>query len=240
MQQQRYYEKASVGVGFEMMFCLLSMTGNKIPRPLATTTDGTRLNRVQHFDYLETGYGKDKMQYTLPLKDNFSGYCWIEPTEAANFECAAYTLARWSRRFTFTSPEVWISDRGSHFINATLKTMAEEYKILHKLTPAYSPWSNGTVERMNKDVIAAFRAMIAEAKLAPEDWPDITRPVQTVLNKAPLERLGRNADGSARTPLQVMTGIKPRRILVHILGVNTQEGEAMYIEHTRAARLIKL
>ena len=95
--------------------------------------------------------------------------------------------------------------------------MAQAHNIQHKPTVAYSPWVNGTLERLNRDILAAMRALLAELKLGPQDWAAVIDIIPSILNEAPEERLGRNTDGSWRSPLQVMTGIRPRRLLMQVM-----------------------
>lgn len=118
--------------------------------------------------------------------------------------------------------------------------MAEKCKIVHKPTLAYAPWSNGTIERLNRDLIAAMRAVLAETKIPPIDSPDVTGMVQTVLNEGPLERLGKNADGSMRSPLDVMTRIKPRRIEIHKAGDYELKNERKTMKCARSEQLINI
>lgn len=61
-----------------------------------------------------------------------------------------------------TTPNFWVSDQGSHFINETLRLLAEDYLITHKPTVAYAPWANGTMGRLNRDLLAVLRSMLAE------------------------------------------------------------------------------
>lgn len=214
------------------LFCVLSKTGSKIPRPLSRTLHASRPNEVLHFDYLYLGASESGEMYVLVLKDDLSGYCWIEETKSANAEHAAATLARWNR--TFTSPENWVSDQGSHFMNETLKMMAADHRIAHHPTIAYAPWTNGTVERLNRDVLAASRALLAELKLAPQNWPTTIGILPTILNEAPLKRLGTTSDGSTLTPLQVMTGIVPRRLMLRVIPDDVPSSKALTIDRARA------
>jgi len=63
--------------------------------------------------------------------------------------------------------------------------------------------------------------------------------VQTILNEAPLKRLGKNTDGSIRSPLQVMTGIIPTRKILELEplpdGVTTKN-----ITEARAIQLLSI
>lgn len=220
------------------LFCVLSKTGTKVPRPLASTLHGSRPNEVLHFDYLYLGSSTAGEMYALVLKDDLSGYTWLEPTASANAAHAASTLARWNR--TFTSPDNWVSDQGGHFINETLQAMAKTHRISHRPTVAYAPWANGTVERLNRDILAAMRALIAELKLAPQDWTTVIALIPTILNEAPLSRLGKDAEGFTLSPLQVMTGIRPRRLLLRVLTDFADPKASTSLDRARAEQRINI
>lgn len=178
------------------------------------------------------------MKYVLVIKDDFSGYAWLSSTTSATAAHAAETLSRWQR--TFTAPVYWVSDQGAHFINAVMSDMADAFNIKHRPTVAYSPWVNGTVERLNRDILAALRAMLGELKLAPQDWVSVIDIIPSVLNEASESRLGRNQDGTMRSPLEVMTGIRPRRAILQVIpereGVNTP----YVVERGIAERICKI
>lgn len=222
----------------DCLLCIMARDGKRVPRPLALTLHATRPNEVLHFDYLFMGESEADTRYVLVVKDDISGYAWLAPSEKASAEHTAETLTRWNR--TFTVPVYWVSDQGSHFINETLLEMASTYKISHKPTVAYSPWSNGTVERLNRDVLRAMRAMLGELKLAPHDWASVIDAIQTVLNESACPRLGRNPDGTTRTPLQVMTGIRPNRGLVRILHSQIEHSSPCTMDQSEAERIISI
>ena len=201
-------------------------------------THAVKPGQVLHLDYLYLGRSSGISKYVLVLKDDLSSYCWLEPVESATAENAAFHLSRWNR--VFTSPEIWISDQGPHFINSILANLAEEYRILHKPTVAYSPWANGTVESLMRTVQAALRAILLELKLAPQDWREVISIIPSILNSAGVERLGKNDDGSLRSPLQVMTGIIPRRPIQHILESSSKNTTAKVLQSARAEQLIKI
>lgn len=91
------------------------------------------------------------------------------------------------------------------------------YNITHKPTVVYSPWASGTVERLNRDILSALLAILAELKLAPQDWTQEIDLIQTEINEAPTSLLGQNYSVSARSLLEVMTGISSRRAIFRIL-----------------------
>lgn len=220
------------------LLCVLSKSGSKVPRPLSTTIHATKPNEVIHFDYLFLGTSSAKAKYALVVKDDLSGYVWLDPSPSADSEHTASVLARWTR--VFTAPEVWVSDQGSHFKNEVLQHLAKIYGIRHNLTVAYSPWVNGTVESVMRSVLSAIRAMLAELKLAPQDWPSVLPAIASTLNESSLDRLGRRPDGAARSPLEVMTGISPKRPIVRILPPSASFIESKTLSHAHAAQIVKI
>lgn len=138
------------------------------------------------------------------------------------------------------APSYWVSDQGSHFINELMESLAKDYNVVHKPTIAYSPWLNGTVERLNRDILSALLAIIAELDHVPQDWPSVLDSVASALNEAPLPRLGTNVDGTTRTPLEVITGIRPRRSLLRITCDNNPSMTVKTMEHACAEQITRI
>lgn len=222
----------------DCLLCLISKSGNRIPRPLSTGIHSTRPGEILHFDFIYLGPSTSTDKYSLVLKDYFSSYCWIEPVDSANAENAALILAKWNR--VFTAPSIWVSDQGPQFINSAMDLLATDYHILHKPVVAYSTWANGTVEALMRTILAAFRAMLLELKLAPQNWKDIVHAIPVVLNGARLERLGRNEDGRLRSPLQVMTGILPNRSIARIVPNDAPTNTSHTLSDAHAQQLIEI
>jgi len=204
--------------------CLVSRSGGVIPRPLGHALHGKKPNEVIHIDYLYLGKGTENKKYVLVIRDDLSSYTWLWAAESATAEVAAEALCVWIGAFgTF---EWLVSDQGSHFKNNLIDGLTSELKSNHHFTTAYSPWANGSVERVCREVLRACRALCSEWKLAPSDWPDITESIQSVLNHAPLKRLGLrdcNISGVYRTPLEVFTGLIPKRPLLRALPMTKHE-----------------
>ena len=53
------------------LHCLVTRSGQIIPRPLGSAIHGSRPNEVLHMDYLYMGAGRDGMVYNLILRDDF-------------------------------------------------------------------------------------------------------------------------------------------------------------------------
>ena len=220
------------------LHCLVSRTGKSIPRPLGHALHGSRPNEVIHADFLFMGAGINDKKYTLMLKDDLSGFIWLWPAESASSEVASEALLQWIT--SYGSIEWLVTDQGSHFKNQLLRQLTDELQTSHHFTTPYSPWANGTVERVYREVKRATTALLSEWKLAPMDWPNVLECVQSVLNHAPLRRLGRRTEGDPtifRTPLEVFTGHKPIRALTRALPIHMYE-HTKSLDEVRAQQII--
>ena len=100
---------------------------------------------------------------------------------------------------------MWVSDTATHFKNADLTRLREALRVEHEFAVAYSPWSNGTCERMVKEVVHALRSILLEQRREVSEWIDVLPAVQYSLNTAFRRRYG-------STPYHVMFGLS----LIHI------------------------
>lgn len=95
---------------------------------------------------------------------------------------------------------------------------------------------------MCREVLRACRALCSEWKLAPQDWPAVTECAQSVLNQAPLKRLGlrnKNQPGVHRTPLEVYTGHVPTRPLLSALPLERNKNLPS-LDEVRARQLVNI
>lgn len=139
------------------LFCILPKSGSKISWPMATTLNASKPNKVLHFDYLYICTSSSGPKYVLVLKNDLSGYFWLDSTSTENADHATFTLARYNR--VFSAHEIWMSDQGSHFTNETLHAMAADHRIAHRPTIEYAPCNISQVA-----VICAARAKGADEK----------------------------------------------------------------------------
>ena len=211
---------------------------HRIPRPIALTLHATRPNETIHFDFLYMGPGFDGFKYILVVKDDLSSYQWLIPARCGDADTAAAEIAEWIR--TFTIMKMWVSDQRSHFKKNVMITRAEDHRIKHNFTVAYSPWVNGTVESCMEHVQAANRCLQPELKLGPQDWPAVTGMIQAALNEAPLRRLGVHGDGTFRTPQEVMNGIRKTRTILHTTQTNARNHATKTITKLRAIQVLEI
>lgn len=50
----------------------------------------------------------------------------------------------------FGCPKILMSDRGSHFLNQTIKPLTKEFQMQHQKGTPYHPQTNGTIKYFNK------------------------------------------------------------------------------------------
>ena len=89
-------------------------------------------------------------------------------------------------------------------------------------------------------LLSACRAMLAELKLGQQDWSSVIPTIASALNEASMDRLGRRPDGPARSPLEVMTGMLPKRPFLRVLPVEANHTSAKTIDRARALQLIHI
>ncbi len=180
------------------LHCLCTESGKIVPRPMGHALHATEPNKLIHFDFCYMSPGEEGYTYVLILKDDHSGYVWLTPAKDTTAATVAKVLIRWFASFGVVRQ--WVSDRGSHFKNELVRTIKDKTNSEHHFTLAYCPWSNGTVEVVNRELLRATRAILSEYQLHNSSWPSIMPVVQAALNNSLSERLGN------RCPLTVFTG----------------------------------
>ena len=182
--------------------------GNAIPCPLVDLVHGTEVGDVLHFDYLSLGKSDaiDMMgglvdggyKHVLVLMDDVSRFVWLEEAVSCSMEVAARSVLKWCA--SFGVPKTFTSD-GTHFTMQVMQ-MVSRLGVVHHFGVANVSWSHGTVDRMNREVMKTFCAVLSERRRPPSEWPLALGAVQWALISAYRERMG-------TTPFQMMTGRPP-------------------------------
>ena len=210
------------------LHCKATLGGKTEPRPLGEALHASAPNEVIHFDFLYMGPSESEYVYILIVKDDLSGYVWLTPCESCDSHTVADVLLNWFSAFGIS--HVWVSDQGSHFKNTVMTALRKSLAIKHHFTTAYTPWANGTVERVCREVLRAARALLSEFRMRRKQWPSVVKIIQSVLNNSPSKHRGNIA------PLTGFTGRKPDRPLASILKDHTSTVHSM--EFIRAQQLI--
>ena len=214
------------------LLCVSTTGGLRVPRPYGHALHATKPNEILHFDYLYIGAGDRRQKYVLILKDDLSGYVWLEPSAVADATTAADTLMSWFSRFGVC--ETMVSDQGSHFKNQLIERLASEYAIKHHFTHPYTPWANGTVEVVCREVLRCLRALLAEFRLGQKEWPRVLPIVQSVLNNSPLKRI------KGKAPITAFTGLSAYTPLRSVMTSRSIEASVLTLEKLRAEQLVEV
>ena len=83
-----------------------------------------------------------------------------------------------------------------------MKTLEGALRVEHRCAMANSPWSNGTCERMMREVVRALKAILQEERRDIREWMEVVPAVQWALSTTCRERY-------ASTPYHVMFGRAP-------------------------------
>jgi transposase InsO family protein len=194
----------------ECPMCPFVKGGKIVQRPHSELWHATKVNEGIHFDFLFLGDGYNgRMKYVLALKDDLSHFCELIACEEPTAEVTVTALVDWAKRFGM--PEVWISDQGTHFKNEVLKAVAAKMRVDHKFTITYSPWRNGTIERLNRDLLQVLRALLKEYHLDEREWEYLLPVVQANLNHSPVASL------RGLSPTEVFTSRAPKGPLDFII-----------------------
>jgi len=181
--------------------CLSTTGGGKIPRPFGPSVHGTKANDLLQFDYIEIGPSGSGEKYILMLRDDLSDYKWFFAFTDTDAKNAAQAIIDWSAAFGV--PNGLMSDGPTHFRNETVRLVAKGLKVPHHFTLPYTPWSNGAVERLGKELLRVFRSVVSELQMDLKEWPDLMPLVQSALNNAPSPQRGNVA------PITAFTGMEP-------------------------------
>jgi transposase InsO family protein len=197
------------------LHCMRTKGGHVVPRPWLQTAQATTVNQILHFDYFHVRQPSDTnpMQYILVIMDGFSKFVELIPCTNADSATAVTALLDWFKRYGIATQ--WTSDRGRHFLNNVMRDLSHRLGTSHHFTAAYAPWSNGQVERVNREIREMLSALISETKAQHDTWPQFLPIVNYAINASPSTSL------AGLSPFTIFTGRKPGSPLMTIFDKNT-------------------
>lgn len=115
--------------------CLVSRSGEMIPRPVASSLHVSIPNEVLDMDYLYMGQSSRKdFKYVLIMKDDSSSFVWLWRTAQATGEAAGDAITTWIG--TFGSVKWLFTDQRTHFTNNLMKELTDQLKVSHHFMTA--------------------------------------------------------------------------------------------------------
>jgi len=104
-------------------------------------------------------------------------------------------------------PSAIVSDRGTQFVNRMWKRVCELLKIVHRLSTAFHPETDGSTERMNQTLESYLRAYTAYFQ---NDWYDLLPAAIIALSGRPAASTGMSpffiTHGYDLSPIQLQEG----------------------------------
>ncbi|POM77826.1 Hypothetical protein PHPALM_4727 [Phytophthora palmivora] len=178
--------------------CLLCLH-EVIPRPFSEEHYTFDRNATLHWDFLTMGDSFGTSRYVLVLKDEATHFVELVACDSPTSEVAATAILDWYSRYGV--PGLWISDSGSHFTSKVIAELSKRLKGRQEFILAYTPWKNGSVERVNRDILQVLKALALEYKVSVHDWPYLLPLVQSSINHSPVPSLAN------RAPIELFTGL---------------------------------
>ncbi|GJV17594.1 retrovirus-related pol polyprotein from transposon TNT 1-94 [Tanacetum coccineum] len=112
-------------------------------------------------------------KYILVVVDDYSRYTWTHFLRSKNDTLEVlFNFLRMIQRGLQAQVRVIQTDRGTEFLNKTLKTYFVEEGINHQKTIARTPEQNDVVKRRNRTLVEAARTMLSADKLSLFFWAE--------------------------------------------------------------------
>lgn len=108
-------------------------------------------------------------------------------------------------------------DRPNHFKNETIELTKKSLHVPHHFKLQYNPWNNGRVERLGKELLPVFRAIMSEFRLSHEELPALLPLVQSAIKNA------LSPQCAGEPPALSMTGLKATLPISTFYGSKTQD-----------------
>jgi transposase InsO family protein len=185
--------------------CQYTRGGKTVPRPHLNTFFPTRPNQQLHFDFFyvrdATSSAPETPTYVLVILDAYSRFVWLHAATNADAVTTVNAILQWFA--LFGKAQRFVSDQGSHFHNELLTLLEQRCLVQHHFTVAHAPWSNGRVERVNRELRELLSALITESRLDADCWPELLPVINFIINNTPTATL------AGHSPAQVFIGHAP-------------------------------
>ncbi|KAL4570004.1 hypothetical protein LXL04_025653 [Taraxacum kok-saghyz] len=154
-----------------------------------------------------------KKKYILVIVDDFTRFTWVfflrlkseTANELINFiKLVELQLQKFVHKIR--------SDNGTEFVNQTIDSFLQSKGIDHNLSAPYSPQQNGVVERRNRTLVEAARAMLKFSNLSLYFWAEAVQTACFVQNRSVINK---RLD---KTPYEALNNKKPDLKFLRIFG----------------------
>ena len=144
-------------------------------------------------------------KYFVTFTDNTSKFCWVYLLQSKSEVFQKFKIFyNFVTNLTGKRIKTLRSDNGGEYVSKRFKEFCENYGILQKFTPRYTPELNGVAERMNRTLVESGRCMLEHANLGNKFWGEAIMTANFLRNRCPTRSLHRGT-----TPYEIFYGKKP-------------------------------
>eukprot|EP00924_Labyrinthula_sp_SR-Ha-C_P010145 snap_masked-scaffold_66-processed-gene-0.33-mRNA-1 protein AED:0.49 eAED:0.49 QI:0/-1/0/1/-1/1/1/0/193 len=150
-----------------------------IHRPLGEIYHPTEGEVVLHLDFL-----KVEESYALVILEDVSRKVLLIEDRSPCAAVVVRALVMWRELIGLPSMFTLVSDNGSYFNNEVLRQFESRFPAGHKFSIVYSPWSNGSIDVMNRFVLRVLWLLCSCYMIDKENWIDLLPQVIDVINNS--------------------------------------------------------
>ena len=202
----------------QYLHCADHRVGDVVPCPLDDVVHGTyhctssisALERVTLSIEMD-GLAGGGHGHLLVLMEDARQFVWLEEMVPCSSEVAMRTILKWL--VSFGVPKAFASNDGTYFKRGIMEMVKARLGVVHFFSVGNLSWSDGTLERIENEVVRTFWAAHNEERLLVSEWPLVIGVVQW----PSIQRFG---ERPGRIPFAMMTGRPP---LKAVLEENVQE-----------------
>ncbi|GKD57141.1 retrovirus-related pol polyprotein from transposon TNT 1-94 [Tanacetum coccineum] len=133
----------------------------------------------------------DGYLYYVIFVDDYSRFTWFYPLKTkSEFYTVLSAFIKLIQTQLSRKIKVFQSDRGTEFVNHTVRKFFEDNGILHRLSCPYTPQQNGRAERKHRHLVETGLAMLFHAHVPASYWVDAFSSATYIINRLPTKLLG--------------------------------------------------
>eukprot|EP00924_Labyrinthula_sp_SR-Ha-C_P015340 snap_masked-scaffold_87-processed-gene-0.0-mRNA-1 protein AED:0.48 eAED:0.48 QI:0/-1/0/1/-1/1/1/0/1690 len=153
----------------------------RIYKEIPHAVDSSEL--LLHSDFMKVYSG-----YLLVLVEDISRKVLMIYDPSPSAHVVVKGLVRWRAEHGMPSRFKLSTDNGSHFCNQIVSEFNSIYGGQHHFSVVYSPWSNGSIEVMNRYILRYLRQLCSEYNLDRDQWYELVDLVTDVINNTPTRK----------------------------------------------------
>nr|ABF95048.1 retrotransposon protein, putative, unclassified [Oryza sativa Japonica Group] len=197
--------------------CSACQAGKQVgnPHPIKNIMTTTRPLELLHMDlfgpvaYISIGGNK----YVFVIVDDFSRFTWVYFLhDKSKAQDVFKRFAKQAQNLYDLTIKRVRSDNGGEFKNTQVEEFLDEEGIKHEFSAPYDPPQNGIVERKNRTLIEAARAMLDEYKTSDVFWAEAVSTACHAINRLYLHKILK------KTSYELLSGKKPNVSYFRVFG----------------------